>query len=54
MHNNYDAWGVNEQWNYERGRAWATVAPENVPLMRAGKLSPEAISWFARHGRDIL
>jgi hypothetical protein len=30
------------QWAYERGRAWAVVAPRTMPLFVNGKLNPEA------------
>jgi hypothetical protein len=36
-------WTVNEQWDYERGRAWATVAPHTMPLRIAGRLNPAAV-----------
>jgi len=44
----YATWSVNEQWNYERGRAWATLAPRSVALKRDGKLTAEAMHWFTR------
>jgi hypothetical protein len=47
----YATWRINDQWNYERGRAWAISAPRSVELHRNGKLSPTAIKWFHR---DIL
>jgi hypothetical protein len=50
----YDRWQVNDQWNYERGRAWATLAPRNVLLKRNGKLNPLAVRWFVRAGRGII
>jgi hypothetical protein len=34
---------VNDQWNYERGRAWAVVAPRNMPLWVGGSLNPAAM-----------
>jgi hypothetical protein len=42
----YATWQGNDQWNYERGRAWAVVAPRSVALKRDGKLNPAAIKWF--------
>jgi hypothetical protein len=39
-----------EQWNYERGRAWAAVAPRTMPLIINGKLNPAAI----RIARDAV
>jgi hypothetical protein len=50
----YDDWGVNEQWNYERGRLWARLTPRTIPLKISGQISPEALRWFTRHGDDIL
>jgi hypothetical protein len=41
----YATWGVNEQWNYERGRAWATVAPRSVPLKVGKRLNPAALKY---------
>jgi hypothetical protein len=51
---NYDRWEVDDQWNYERGRAWATLVPRNVPLKLNGKLNPLAVRWFVRAGRGII
>jgi hypothetical protein len=31
-HVDYDLWDTNGQWNYERGRMWAVVAPRDMPL----------------------
>ena len=42
----YATWGIDEQWNYERGRTWAVSAPRSVELRRNGKLNPAAIKWF--------
>jgi hypothetical protein len=47
----YATWGGDEQWNYERGRCWAVLAPRSVELRRNGKLNPAAIRWFHE---DIL
>ena len=47
----YATWGIDEQWNYERGRAWALLAPRSVVLKRGGKLTAEAKRWFTD---DIL
>ncbi|HVI61341.1 MAG TPA: hypothetical protein VM910_01915 [Bradyrhizobium sp.] len=46
----YTTWSGNQQWNYERGRAWATTAPRSVPLKRNGKLTPAAL----RFAGDII
>jgi hypothetical protein len=45
-HADYDLWNINGQWNYERGRMWAAMAPRNVPLKRAGKINPEAVHYY--------
>jgi hypothetical protein len=44
----YDLWDTNDQWNYERGRHLAVVAPANVPLRIKGKINPRAIELFDR------
>jgi hypothetical protein len=42
------------QWHYERGRAWALLAPRHVRVRRAdGKLSADAIRWF-RHMEEFI
>jgi hypothetical protein len=46
FHPNYDQWSTNEQWAYERGRAWAVIAPRNVQLKMSGKINPDALRWF--------
>jgi hypothetical protein len=49
----YDTWSHKDKmWAYERGRAWATVAPRNVTLQRDGKVTGEALRWFER--ADII
>jgi hypothetical protein len=47
----YATWKINDQWDYERGRAWAVLAPRSVELRCDGKLNPTAIRWFRK---DIL
>ena len=42
----YDLWDTDGQWNYERGRMWATLAPPNLPLKRDGDINPAAIPFF--------
>jgi hypothetical protein len=43
----YDRWDTNTQWNYERGRAWALLAPRHVKIRgRDGKLSSAAVFGF--------
>jgi hypothetical protein len=34
---------LDDQWNYERGRAWAAAAPKTMPLIIGGRLNPEAV-----------
>jgi hypothetical protein len=50
----FDDWDTNTQWNYERGRAFAKLVPRSVALKREGRLTEEAVSWFARVGRAFL
>jgi hypothetical protein len=40
----YTDWEINDQWNYERGRAWASVAPRSLALKLHGKLNPRAVA----------
>jgi hypothetical protein len=47
----YDSWGIDPQWNYERGRQWARLAPRTVALRRDGKIARDALRWFTK---DIL
>jgi hypothetical protein len=47
----YATWGTDAQWNYERGRAWAAIAPRSVQLKRDGRITAEAVKWFSD---DIL
>jgi hypothetical protein len=49
-----DSWPINEAWNYERGRIWAQRVPASVALKRDGRVTEEAVAWFARLGSDIL
>jgi hypothetical protein len=45
----YDRWDTDTQWNYERGRAWALLAPRHIRLKRRdGTLSADAVRWFRR------
>jgi len=34
---------VNAQWDYERGRHWAAIAPRNMPVRIQGKLNRAAV-----------
>ena len=47
----YEQWDGNEQWNYERGRQWAVLAPRDMPLKLGSKLNPQAVKWY---GNAIL
>jgi hypothetical protein len=44
----YDQWDTDAQWNYERGRCFAVVAPADVPLRIKGKINPQAAELFER------
>src|SRR5260370_3496456 len=51
----YDRWGTNTQWCYERGRAWALLAPRHIKVHgRDGKLTPNAVAWFKPERSNIL
>ena len=54
QHHGYARWSINAQWDYERGRQWAIIAPRNLALKRAGKVTAEAIAWFRRVNQYIL
>jgi hypothetical protein len=54
QHPRYTQWCTNDQWNYERGRAWAVQAPRSVPLKRDGELNDEAVRWYVRVKRFII
>ena len=43
---------INAHWNYERGRHWAAIAPNDLPLKIGGRLNPEAIRLF--RGDDFV
>jgi hypothetical protein len=47
----FATWGIDDQWNYERGRAWAVLAPRSVALKLDGKLNPKALVYFHK---DII
>jgi hypothetical protein len=47
MHKSYDQWHTNDQWNYERGRCWARLAPRHLVLKREGKVTPEAVRYYS-------
>jgi hypothetical protein len=50
----YDLWDTDAQWNYERGRAWATLTPRHVQLRRAGEITSEALAWFKSCSDHII
>lgn len=37
---------TNGCWNYERGRCWASIAPQSMPLMIDGRLNPKALRLY--------
>jgi hypothetical protein len=46
----YDSWDTDSQWNYERGRCFAAVAPRGMPLRINGKINPAAVRLCAQRG----
>ena len=51
----YDRWGTDTQWCYERGRAWALLAPRHIKVRsRDGKLNPSAVVMFKKERSNIL
>ena len=45
-HADYDRWNANGQWDYERGRCWARLAPRDLRLKIGRKVNPEAIGYY--------
>jgi hypothetical protein len=43
----YDGWDDDRQWNYERGRQWAALAPRSVVLKHSGKVTAAPRRGFA-------
>jgi hypothetical protein len=39
---------IDKQWNYERGRFWAIIAPRSLALRLNGKLNPKAIALYRK------
>jgi hypothetical protein len=35
-------------WDYERGRQWAVIAPPTMPLMLGRRVNPRAVAIFKR------
>jgi len=54
FHPDADLWHHNDAWAYERGRAWAALAPPHLQLKRSGEVTQEAIALYVRHREDIL
>jgi hypothetical protein len=50
----FDTWGTNSAWDYERGHAWAQRVPTSVEVKRNGRVTDEAVRWFRRFNQDIL
>lgn len=47
-------WRIDD-WDYERGRLFAHIAPLDMPLWIGGKLNPNAIALFrAAHDRSLI
>jgi hypothetical protein len=42
-----------EQWQYERGRLFAALAPRSVPLKINGRLNSSALALFEHAGELI-
>ena len=52
-HPAFEKWDTDGQWNYERGRQWATLTPRDVPVKVNGKVNPEALKWLKSYGDAI-
>jgi hypothetical protein len=50
----FDEFG--DDWTYERGRQWASIAPVSMPIKLNGELNPKAVAlyWAATDRRLIL
>jgi hypothetical protein len=45
----------NGDWDYERGRLFAYIAPVHMPLRIGGQLNPKALALFeAAHARKLI
>jgi hypothetical protein len=40
---------TENDWDYERGRQWAVVAPRSMPLLIGSKVNPKAVLIFKRN-----
>jgi hypothetical protein len=36
----------HSQWDYERGRLWASIAPPAMPLRIGRKINPKAVALY--------
>jgi hypothetical protein len=54
----FDKWGDGDDWDYERGRQFGIIAPRDLEVVIQGRLNPNAVMFFRRHGswgsEDIL
>lgn len=48
FHSEYDTWELNDQWNYERGRQYGTLAPQIYPKngQKVTKMAEWALNKF--------
>jgi hypothetical protein len=46
----------DSEWDYERGRLWAIIAPRTMPITQSGRLHKPAVALFRKaiDGREIL
>jgi hypothetical protein len=44
----YECWDGNAQWNYERGRQWAQLAPRHIVLKQNGTITANAMRFYSR------
>jgi hypothetical protein len=47
----FDAWGADFLWSYERGRLFAHIAPLSMPLWVKGTLNPKAVALYTAAGQ---
>jgi hypothetical protein len=45
---------TNAQWNYERGRQWAAIAPREMPVRIKGKLNRAAVEIARLQYGDLI
>jgi hypothetical protein len=47
-------WRINE-WDYERGRLFAFIAPRDMPLHTGWRLNPKAVALYkAARARNLI